>query len=124
TLIIGETMAFRLSAFDIATDGTLSNRRVWAQLDFVGTDGMCLDGNGDIWVANAFAPECLHVREGGQIIGRVTTSQNSYACMLGGPAGDSLYILTAAANSRFDVAETRDGKVEIVTVASPRAGRP
>ncbi len=69
TLIVGETLAYRLSAFDIAADGTLANRRVWAQLDFVATDGMCLDADGQVWVANAIANQCLRVQEGGEITG-------------------------------------------------------
>ncbi|HQU27303.1 MAG TPA: SMP-30/gluconolactonase/LRE family protein, partial [Acidimicrobiales bacterium] len=51
TLVVGETLAFRLSAFDVAGDGTLANRRVFAPLEFVATDGMCLDAEGAIWLA-------------------------------------------------------------------------
>jgi len=57
TLIVGETMASRLTAFDIDPGGTLGGRRVWAQLDFVATDGMCLDAEGQIWLANAATNE-------------------------------------------------------------------
>ncbi|MGA2123554.1 MAG: SMP-30/gluconolactonase/LRE family protein, partial [Acidimicrobiales bacterium] len=95
TLIVGETLSCQLSAFDIASDGTLSNRRVWAQLDVVYTDGMCLDDEGQIWLANAIAPQCLRVQEGGEITGVVTTTQVSFACMLGGEDRRSLYIMTS-----------------------------
>ena len=57
-------MAVRLTAFDMAPDGTLSNRRVWAQFDFVATDGMCLDAEGQIWLANAVVQD-VRAREGG-----------------------------------------------------------
>jgi len=124
TIIIAETLAFRLSAFDIAPDGTLSNRRVWAQLDFVAIDGICLDAEGQIWVANALGTQCLRVKEGGEITASASASQNTYACMLGGDARDELFIMTAPTSSRFDVADVRVGKIEVAKVAVPGAGRP
>ena len=124
TLIVGETMAFRLSAFDIAPDGTLSGRRVWAQLEFVATDGMCLDADGQIWVANALAGQCLRVREGGEITGVVTTSQTAFACMLGADDRRSLYIMTAPTSDRFKIAEATLGKIEMARVETPGAGLP
>ena len=126
TLIVGETMAFRLTAFDINPDGTLSNRRIWAQLDFVATDGMCLDADGQIWLANAMpgVNACLRVKEGGEITGTAHTSQTSFACMLGGDDGTTLYIHTAPSSDRFAIADTTDGCIEIASVNAPRAGRP
>ena len=124
TLILGETLAFKLTAFDIAANGTLSNRRVWAQLDFVATDGMCLDVDGQIWLANALRSECLRVKKGGEITGRVTTTQTAFACMLGGNDGRDLFIMTAPSSDRFKVADRTDGKIEVAKVAACRAGRP
>lgn len=124
TLIVGETLAFRLSAFDVADDGTLGNRRVWAQMDFVATDGMCLDDEGQVWLANALASECLRVREGGEVTAKARTSQRAFACMLGGPARTTLFAMTAPTSDRFEVAELRDGLVEAVEVAVPGAGLP
>ncbi|MDE3008535.1 MAG: SMP-30/gluconolactonase/LRE family protein [Acidobacteriota bacterium] len=124
TLIVAETLAFRLSAFDVAADGTLTNRRVWAQLDFVAIDGICLDAEGQIWVANALGTECLRVKEGGEITAKVAASQNTYACMLGGEHRDQLYVMSAPTSDRFRVAEQRDGKIEVAIVAVPGAGRP
>jgi sugar lactone lactonase YvrE len=124
TLIVGETMAFRLTAFDIADDGTLSNRRVWAQMDFVATDGMCLDADGQVWLANAVTNQVLRVREGGDITATVTTSQTAFACMLGGAGGDTLYVVTAPSSDRFTIADRHDGCIETVTVPVTRAGRP
>jgi sugar lactone lactonase YvrE len=124
TLIVGETLSCRLSAFDIAADGTLSNRRVWAQLEYVYTDGMCLDAEGQIWLANAIAPNCLRVREGGEITAMVETSQISFACMLGGEDRRALYIMTAPTSDRFKIADRRDGRIEVVVVAVPGAGLP
>ncbi len=124
TLIVGETLAFRLTAFDIGPDGRLSNRRVWAALELVPTDGMCLDAEGAIWLANALAPECLRVAEGGEVLGRVSTSQNAFACMLGGEDRRSLYVMTAPTSDRFEVADAARGRVERARVEVPGAGRP
>ena len=109
TLIVGETLRVALSAFDIADDGTLSNRRVWAQLEGVYTDGMCLDDEGQIWLANAIAPQCLRVREGGEITGTVNHATLSFACMLGGEDRRSLFVMTAPTSDRFEIAEQTDG---------------
>ncbi len=124
TLIVGETLAFRLSAFDVAADGTLSNRRVWAQLDFVATDGMCLDAEGQIWVANALANECLRVREGGEVTARTSTSLHAFACMLGGADRSTLYVMSAPTSDRFVIADQLAGRIEAATVDVPGAGRP
>ena len=124
TLIVGETLGFRLSAFDVHSDGTLSNRRVWAQFDFVATDGMCLDAQGQIWLANALTNQCLRVKEGGEITGTITTTQTAFACMLGGADGTSLFIMTAPSSNRFEIASQHHGKIEIATVQTPHAGLP
>jgi sugar lactone lactonase YvrE len=124
TLIVGETIACRLSAFDIAADGTLSNRRVWAQMEFIYTDGMCLDAEGQIWLANAIAPNCLRVREGGEITAMVETSQVAFACMLGGEDRRSLYVMTAPTSDRFKITNTHEGRIEVAEVSVPGAGLP
>lgn len=124
TLIVGETMAFRLSAFDIHSDGTLSNRRVWAQLDFVATDGMCLDADGQIWLANALTNRCLRVKEGGEITAEVTTTQTAFACMLGGEDRTMLYVMTAPTSDRFKIADQTLGRIEVAHVSVAGAGLP
>jgi sugar lactone lactonase YvrE len=122
TLIVGETMAYRLSAFDIAHDGRLSNQRTWAQMDFVATDGMCLDAEGHIWLANALTNQCLRVREGGEVTDVVETSQTSYACMLDDDS--HLYVMSAPTSDRFKIADLRAGRIEVVEVDVPGAGPP
>jgi sugar lactone lactonase YvrE len=124
TLVVAETIKYRLSAFDIATDGTLSNRRVWAQLDFVAADGICLDGDGEIWVANALARQCVRVKEGGEITAVVTTSDYAYACMLGGTDRRRLFVMTAPTSDRFKIADAFVGKIEAADVEVPGAGWP
>jgi len=102
----------------------LSNRRVWAQLDFVATDGMCLDDDGQIWLANALTNKCLRVKEGGEITASVTTSQTAFACMLGGENGTTLFIMTSPSSNRFEIASERHGKIEVAEVNAARAGLP
>lgn len=124
TLIVGETLAFRLTAFDIESDGTLVNRRVWAQLDYVATDGICLDDEGQIWLAQANAHRCLRVKEGGEITGVVETSQRAFACMLGGATRRTLYVMTAPTSDRFKIAGSSEAKIEVAQVAQAGAGWP
>jgi sugar lactone lactonase YvrE len=124
TLIVGETTTFRLSAFDIALDGTLAHRRVWAQLDFVAADGMCLDADGQVWVANALTNQCLRVNEGGEITGVVETNQRAYACMLGRADRSRLFVMTAPTSDRFKIADVTDATIEVVDVEVPGAGCP
>jgi sugar lactone lactonase YvrE len=124
TLIVAETMSFRLSAFDIGSDGTLSNRRVWAPVSGVAPDGICLDAEGQVWVANALTTQCLRVSEGGAITGVVETSQRAYACMLGGASGTSLFVMTAPTSDRFEIADVTTATIEVADVDVPGAGRP
>jgi sugar lactone lactonase YvrE len=97
TLVLAETYASRLTAFDVAADGTLSGRRVFAELPGIAPDGIGLDAEGQVWVATARQPEVVRVREGGEITARVTVSSgsNAYACMLGGQDGRTLFVCTA-----------------------------
>ncbi len=122
TLIIAETYAGRLSAFDIAADGTLSNRRVWASLEGAAPDGICLDSEGAVWFANPRANECLRVSEGGAILDQVQTSQRCFACALGVRDRMTLYLVTAPGSGCGAVAE--QGAIERVRVETPGAGLP
>ena len=124
TMIIGETLGARLTAFDIAADGSLSNRREWAALGARVPDGICLDANGNVWVANPIAPECVLVGAGGKVLEVVDTGQPCYACMLGGADGKTLFMLTAATSLAHEAAKRPTGKLLVATVDSPRAGRP
>jgi sugar lactone lactonase YvrE len=124
TFIVAETIGLRLTAFDIGEDGELSNRRVWAELGRRLPDGICLDAEGRVWVANPAARECVLVAEGGEVVEVVETDQLCYACMLGGPYGRHLFLLTAATSIR-DIAEHQRGShVQVATVDVPHAGLP
>jgi sugar lactone lactonase YvrE len=123
TMIIGESMGARLTAFDVAADGALSNRRVWATTAPRLPDGICLDAGGHVWMANPRAPEAVLIAEGGEVLDVVETSQPCYACMLGGADGKTLFCLTAAASGSAAEKE-RTGKVEVARVAVAHAGLP
>ena len=133
TLIVGETYAARLTAFDVNDDATLSNRRIWADLtlsvddgEVPVPDGMCLDAEGAIWVASPTTAEVIRVKEGGEILDRVLVSTNAYACMLGGDDLRTLFICTSNASGVDPEAALREksGKIEVVRVEVPGAGKP
>jgi sugar lactone lactonase YvrE len=124
TLIVAETMAARLTAFDVAADGSLTNRREWARLDGAVPDGICLDAEGGIWVASPISAEVLRVREGGAVTHRVSVETQAFACMLGGPDRRHLFVCTALDSEPSRCRETRSGRIEVVEVDVPGAGRP
>ncbi|MEK7423899.1 MAG: SMP-30/gluconolactonase/LRE family protein [Actinomycetota bacterium] len=124
TLVVAESIGRRLTAFDRASDGTLSNRRVWADLPGRIPDGICLDETGAIWVANAAAPECIRVVEGGAIVDVIDTEQHCYACMLGGPEGTTLFMLTAGSAHPDATTTSRSGRILVSEVGSRHAGLP
>lgn len=131
TLIVGETFAARLTAFDIEPDGSLGGRRIWAQLSghLVGTkpegvfpDGICLDAEGAVWVASPTSGEVLRVREGGEVTHRIEVSNQAFACMLGGSERHTLFIMTA--ETAIPEEAKRSGRIETVQVDVPGAGLP
>ena len=124
TLIVAETLAMRLTAFDVAPDGSLSNRRVWAELGMRAPDGICLDAVGRVWVANAISGECVLVAQGGRIVASVATSQPCFACMLGGEDRRTLYMMTAPSSLSEVVSRSRQGRIECAEVEVAGAGRP
>lgn len=124
TLILGETLGGVLTAFDIAPNGDLSNRRVWASTQPYVPDGICLDADGAIWIANPIGPQCVRIAEGGEVLEVIDAGQNCYACMLGGEDGRTLFMLTAASADHDAAAATQTGKILVATVQSPGAGRP
>lgn len=124
TLIVAETIASRLTAFDIQEDGQLSNRRIWAQLDNAVPDGICLDAENGIWVASPTSNETLRVLEGGEVTHRIKVENQAFACMLGGEKNSTLFILTASGSDPEGCKSKRDGRIEIVEVEIPKAGLP
>ena len=123
TLIVGESFGGRLTAFDIADDGSLSGRRVWAQMERAVPDGICLDEEGAIWAASPVSGAVVRLREGGEVTHRIEVENEAYACMLGGPDRRTLFICTAATSDPNESA-SRTGRIETVEVDVPGAGLP
>ena len=131
TLIVAETFAGCLTAFDIEADGKLSGRRLWARLpEGAVPDGICLDSGGGIWSASPSTSECIRQVEGGTVTHRVALEQGAYACMLGGSAGNGtaaghwLVILTAPASEPDACRRDRSGKIEVCRAPFGGAGLP
>ena len=123
TLVVAETFASKLTAFDIANDGSLTGRRTYADLPGKFPDGICLDAEGAIWVANAGAGEVVRVADGGEILERVTTDRRAFACALGGEDRRTLLICNAAGTPSPEHRE-RTGQIQAVEVDAPGAGLP
>jgi sugar lactone lactonase YvrE len=118
TLVVAETLRLQLTAFDVAPDGALSGRRVWASTapQMVAPDGICADPRGGVWVAAALSPAVVRYAEGGQVTGEVVTSQITYACALGGADGRTLYAATAPSSDPAEVEGHTFGRIEAATV--------
>jgi sugar lactone lactonase YvrE len=124
TLIVGETFARRATAFTIAADGTLHDRRVWAELGDVLPDGCTLDAEGAIWFADARGTTVVRVREGGEVTDRVEVGQHAYACMLGGDDGRTLFVVAADTAQDGEAEGAGTGTIRTLRVDVPHAGRP
>ena len=125
TLIVSESFGNRMSAFDIAADGTLGPRRDWAALDGpFGPDGMCLDADGAVWVADALGSRVLRLAEGGTILDEIVIGEGAYACMLGGDDGRTLFICVAPDFYAEARAAAREARILSTTVDVPHAGLP
>jgi sugar lactone lactonase YvrE len=126
TLIVGETMAHRLTAFDVQADGSLANRRVYAQLpEDVHPDGIALDAEGAVWLANPDGKfGALRVREGGDIVERVELDTQCYAVMLGGPERRHLFINGSDSHDPAEIARAPSATLRVVEVEVPGAGTP
>jgi sugar lactone lactonase YvrE len=121
TLIVAETFGNKLTAFDIENSGSLINRRIWAELEDFTPDGICLDKEGGIWVANPSKAEVLRILEGGEITSKIKVKgTNVYACALGGDDGKTLFLCT----SQFLEGKRSSGRIEFQKVEIPGVGIP
>ena len=138
-LLVAETFGNRVTAFDVAADGGLSGRRVWAEFGpvpastviaealpelVVAPDGCCLDTEGLLWVADGAHGRAVRVREGGEIVDEVVTGSGVFACMLGGSDGRTLYLCAAPDFDEHARSAARDAQLLAVQVEVPHAGRP
>lgn len=125
TLIVAESYGKRLTAFEIAPDGSLSNRRVWADLDGGFPDGICVDAEGAVWYADVPNKRCVRVREGGQVLQTVELDRGCFACMLGGVDRKTLFMVAREWRGMESTADKkRTGQVLTVQASAPGAGWP
>lgn len=141
TLIVGETVGCRYSAFTIGDDGSLSDRWVWAELAptptlgtfaevlpqvTVAPDGCCLDAEGCIWAADAIGARLIRVAEGGAIVDQIAAPSGlgAFACMLGGDDGRTLLVCCAPDFFAHARAAAREAVLFTTTVDVPHAGLP
>jgi sugar lactone lactonase YvrE len=132
TLIIAESGRARLTAFDVRDDGTLANRRTYADLVpekegilVAPPDGICLDAEGAVWVADPIGARVFRVREGGEVTDSISfDGVIPVACVLGGPDRRTLFMCVAAHWKRDIVTAARTGRIDACEVDIPGAGRP
>src|SRR5437773_1451139 len=125
TLIVAESYAKRLTAFDIAADGSLSNRRVWADLGDGVPDGICLDAEGAVWYGDVPNRRCVRVREGGEVLQTIELDSGCFACALGEPDNRTLFMMAAQWGGPAAMAEApRTGQVLTAQAPAPHAGWP
>jgi sugar lactone lactonase YvrE len=139
TLLVSETFGNRIAGFDIAEDGSLSNHRAWATFGpvpettdigeslaqlAVAPDGMTLDAEGAVWVADALNARAVRVREGGEIVDEVQADSGVFACMLGGEDGRTLFLSSAPDFDEHKRSAAREARVLAAHVDVPHAGRP
>lgn len=127
TFIIAESGACRVSALDRAPDGTLSNRRVFAQLpDRHYPDGICLDSDGGVWVSCCFGPGVMRVEAGGRATHLVPLPEgrNPFACVFGGPDRRTLYICSAETEEPHEATTRLTSRIEAIDVGFTGAGLP
>jgi sugar lactone lactonase YvrE len=127
TLVVADSHAHQLFAYDVENHGTLSNRRVWATLEHA-PDGICVDADGAIWVATVPGHQCMRVAEGGEILETVQIHQGCFSCMLGGEDGRTLFIATAQWHGMEVAMKEGPGRtgqlLAAVNMAAAHAGRP
>ena len=123
TLIVAESYGGVLTAYDIATDGSLSGRRVWADLAGAAPDGICLDAEGAVWFAEVPGRRCVRVAEGGEVRQEIPSDLACFSCALGGAGGTTLYV-TAAGWPEAMTPGSRSGQILTAEVGVPGAGWP
>jgi sugar lactone lactonase YvrE len=126
TLIVAESYAAALTAFDIEADGDLSNRRIWAELgEGAAPDGICLDAEGAVWYGDVPNRHCRRVAEGGEVLETIELDRGCFACALGGDDGRTLFMVTREWNGLESVEETeRSGQIVTAPAPAPRAPTP
>jgi sugar lactone lactonase YvrE len=121
TLIIAESHGNRLTAFNITADGSLSNRRVWADLDGGVPDGICIDADNAVWYGDVPNKRFVRVREGGETLQTIDLDRGCFACTLGGADKRTLFMMAAEWHGFAKMADgARTGQV--LTIEAPARG--
>jgi sugar lactone lactonase YvrE len=138
-LLVNETFGNRVTAFDLAPDGTLCNRRPWATFGALPTersigklfgqlemaaDGCALDAEGALWIADGIGNRAVRIRSGGEVVQEIALDTGVFACMLGGHDGRTLFLCTAPDANAQKRVKMLEGEVVAVHVEVPGAGRP
>jgi sugar lactone lactonase YvrE len=126
TLLVAESYGKKLTAFEIAASGSLSNRRVWAETGQDHPDGICLDGEGALWYADVGSKRCVRVREGGEVLQTIELDRGCFACMLGGADSKTLFMVaTEWKGAQENMTDgSRTGQILTVRAPAPHAGWP
>jgi len=124
TLIVGESMGHRLTAFEIADDGALTNRRVFAELGEGVPDGIALDAENAVWVASPLNKELVRVKEGGAVTDQIKCESMPIACALGGPSRKTLLVLFADSIHPEECRATKSARIDTMDVKVPGVGWP
>jgi sugar lactone lactonase YvrE len=125
TLIVAESYAGKLTAFDIAADGSLANRRTWADIPGDHPDGICLDADGAVWYADVGNKHCVRVGEGGEVLQTIDLDRGCFACMLGGVDGRTLFMVAQEWGGPANMqGGERTGQVLTAQAPAPGAGWP
>lgn len=125
TLIVAESTGRRLTAFSIADDGALSDRRVFADGLDGPPDGIALDAEGGVWAAMTLAHQFERILADGTVTDRIDMGDRvAIACALGGPQRRTLFLLSSTEAYPQRLAGTRLSRLDAVTVTTPGAGLP
>jgi sugar lactone lactonase YvrE len=124
TLIVGESLGHRLTAFHIEEDGSLVNQSIWAELGDAVPDGIALDAENGVWVASPLSRELLYVKQGGQIEQRIKCDSMPIACALGGPERKRLFVLLADSINPDECRAKKTARIDIMDVSIGGAGWP
>ena len=125
TLIVADFYAKCLTAFDIAADGSLANRRVWADLGDGVPDGICLDAEGAVWYGDVPNKRCVRVREGGEVLETIELDRGCFACALGGADRSTLFMMAQEwRGPEGMLEEPRTGQVLTAEAPAPGVGWP
>lgn len=126
TLVVGETMGRRYTAFSVRADGSLADRRLWAEVPDVAPDGCALDAEGHIWAADAYGARAARIAPGGEVVDEVKAPDGLgvFACALGGADGRTLLLCAATGFLEHERLQARDAVLLTASVDVPHAGRP